>query len=313
MGAAKAYQVPPKIIVIGGSNRDIISRIHSETADFDTSNQGTISQHDGGVARNIAEVLGRLEISVSLITAFGDDDISNEMMTHLNNKNVDLTHAIITSNMRSDTFIAVHDHKGETIACVNQMVLVKAITPTYIQSKVDLIEQADFVICDSNLDEETLAKIASLNRKGKLVIDAVSTSKALKLRRLLAEIDILKLSRSEGLALCNLDKNSSVKNIIMSLYEKGVKQILVSDGARGFMVNSRDKIHHFAAIESSPQTVTGAGDCLLSGYLYGLFREHSMVHACELGRQTAYLSTRSVSAVNDYIYPDNINEVCNPK
>ncbi len=313
MGADKVYKAPPKIVVIGGSNRDIISRIHSETSDFDTSNQGTISQHDGGVARNIAEVLGRLEISVSLITVFGDDNISKEMMTHLNDKNVDLTHAIITSNIRSDTFIAVHDHKGETIACVNQMVLIKAITSTYIQSKADLIEQADFVICDGNLDEETLAKIASLNRKGKLVIDAVSTSKALKLRRLLAEIDILKLSRAEGLALCNLDKNSSAKNIIVSLYEKGVKQILVSDGAEGFMINSRDEIHHFAAIESSPQTVVGAGDCLLSGYLYGLFKGHSLIHACELGRHTAYLSTRSISAVNDYIDPDNINEVCKPK
>lgn len=313
MGKDIADQSTKKVVVIGGSNRDIISRIHNETTEFDTSNPGTISQHDGGVARNIAEVLGRLEVSVSLITVFGDDHISEEMIRHLNAQNVDVTHAIITRNMRSDTFIAVHDHKGETIACVNQMVLIKAITPTYIQSKAEMIEQADFVICDSNLAEETLVKIASLNRKGKLVIDAVSKAKSSKLRPILSEIDILKLSRSEGLALSELHQDSSVKTINISLYEKGVKQILVSDGPDGFMINSKDEIHHFDAIDATPQTVTGAGDCLLSGYIFGLAMDHSLIHACELGRQTAYLSTRSVSAVNDYIFPDNINKISKTK
>ena len=293
-------------LVIGAVNRDIKARCCDPIIHLADSNSAIISQHDGGVGRNIAEVLGRLDVPTTLISAFGSDDISHNMRAHLQSHNIDLSHAQIQENMRSDMFISIHDVEGELITAVNQMTLVKHITPAYIHSKQDLIAAADFVICDCNLPEDTMATIAQIPRTGQLVIDAVSASKVMRIRDIIDKIDILKVSRIEALTLSEAHAQSSAESLVQSLIDKGIGQVIVSDGPQGFYINDGAQIHHFEAISATPQTVTGAGDCLLGGYIYGLASGQTIVRACEIGRQTAFLSTKSVESVNNYIILDNL-------
>lgn len=294
------------IVVIGGVNRDIKSRFHKKATFLADSHEGMIARHDGGVGRNIAEVLGRLGVPVSLIGAFGDDAESRAMATHLIRHNVDLTHALIAENCEADTFIAVHDHQGELITAINQMPLIEAITPNYIATKSEVICQADFVICDCNLSEDSLQAIASLDRKGALVIDAVSAAKIHKIKKIVLKIDILKLSRNEALSLCDAPADTDASALIHQLCERGITQALISDGANGFSLNDGNNIHHLEAIPATPQSVTGAGDCLLGGYIFGLATGHDITAAAGFGRQAAYLSTKTIAAINDYISPDNL-------
>ena len=200
----------------------------------------------------------------------------------------------------------MHDHQGELITAINQMPLIEAITPSYIAAKSEVICQADFVICDCNLSEDSLQAIASLDRKGALVIDAVSAAKIHKIKKLLLKIDILKLSRNEALCLCDATEDTDVSALIHQLYERGITQALISDGANGFALNEGNRIHHLEAIPATPQSVTGAGDCLLGGYIFGLATGHDMTVAAGFGKQAAYLSTKTIAAINDYISPDNL-------
>ena len=294
------------VLVIGAVNRDMKARCCDPIMHLADSNSAIISQHDGGVARNIAETLGRLQVPTTFISAFGSDDISHTMRAHLESHNIDLSHAIIIENMRSDMFISIHDVDGELITAVNQMTLIKHITPAYIHSKQELIAAADFVICDCNLPQETLAAIATIERSGQLVIDGVSSSKVIRIREIIDEIDILKVSYLEALFLSDAHEKSSAESLVQSLYDKGIGQVIVSDGPEGFCINDGAQIHHFDAISSTPQTVTGAGDCLLAGYIYGLASGQTIIRACEIGRQTAFLSTKSVESVNNYITLDNL-------
>ena len=307
MPSQEMSSAPKNAVVIGGANLDIKSRFHQEASFLADSHPGVIAHHDGGVGRNIAEVLGRLGVPTCLIGAFGDDTQSRAMATHLTSKNVDLSHALIAKNSASDTFIAVHDHHGELITAINQMPLIEMITPDYIQTKSEVICQADFVICDCNLSQDTLRAIASFDRKGALVIDAVSAVKIHKVTAIAAKIDLLKLSRNEALSLCDAPADSGVDDLIHQLRERGIAQILISDGAHGFIVNDGDHIHHIKAIATTPQSVTGAGDCLLGGYIFGLANGHDVITSSGFGRQAAYLSTKTIAAINDYISPENLS------
>lgn len=294
------------VLVIGAVNRDIKARCCDPIMHLADSNSAIISQHDGGVARNIAEVLGRLHVPTTFISAFGSDDISHKMRANMESHNIDLSHIIIHENMRSDMFISIHDVDGELITAVNQMTLIKYITPAYIHSKQELIAAADFVICDCNLPQDTLAAIATTQRSGRLVIDGVSSSKVMRIREIIDEVDILKVSRIEALALSDAHEQSSAESLVHFLCDKGIGQAIVSDGPEGFFINNGTQIHHFEAISATPQTVTGAGDCLLGGYIYGLASGQDIVRACEIGRQTAFLSTKSVESVSNYITLDNL-------
>ena len=58
--------------MVGGANIDIEGRLHGQLL-FADSNPGKTSRSPGGVGRNIAENLARLEIPTRLITALGRD------------------------------------------------------------------------------------------------------------------------------------------------------------------------------------------------------------------------------------------------
>lgn len=300
------FHRPKSVLVIGAINRDIKARCCDPIVHLADSNSAIISQHDGGVGRNIADVLSRLAVPTTFITVFGNDDVSKTMRAHLERYHIDLSHALTIEHMRSDMFISIHDEEGELLSAVNQMTLIEYITPSYIKNKEALISDADFVICDCNLSQDTMAAIAELPRKGKLVIDAVSATKIRRIREFVDKVDILKVSRIEALALCDAHIESSAETLVHALCDLGVKQVIVSDGPQGFYTNNGSQIHHFEAITATPQTVTGAGDCLLAGYIYGLANGDSLIRSCELGRQAAFLSTKSIASVNNYITLDNI-------
>ena len=228
------------------------------------------------------------------------------MMQSLHEKDVDLSHAIIAGNTSSDLFISIHDDEGEFVTGVNQMTLINAITPTYIQTKADLIQSADFVICDCNLPAETIEKIMQLTRDNTLIIDAVSVSKAVKIKPHLDKIDILKVNLTEAAILSDCDTTSSLSRIATTLGKAGVRHPIISDGAKGFSITIGDDHHHFEAHAAAPKTVTGAGDCLLAGYVFGIANGYSILQSCELARQAAYLSTKTVAATNDHITKESI-------
>ena len=59
----------PTFLIIGGANIDITGRALTPPEIIADSHPGTITSHHGGVARNIAENLARLDCQIRLISA----------------------------------------------------------------------------------------------------------------------------------------------------------------------------------------------------------------------------------------------------
>ena len=173
-----------------------------------------------------------------------------------------------------------------------------------------MIASADFVICDCNLGKASLSEIASMKRKGQLVLDGVSSAKIGRASDILSEIDILKCSRAEALSLVGGDDSTRDEVVVEMMADRGAAHIVLSQGASGFCIYRDDEAHQFEAIQTAPETISGAGDCLLAGYIYGLATGRSEKEAGMIARQCAYLSCQSVSAVSDHISLETIkNEI----
>ena len=72
------------VLVIGGVNIDIYGRAdmaESKQENPADSYPGIINTYAGGVARNIAENLGRLGLGVAFIGCFGTDDFTDFLKT----------------------------------------------------------------------------------------------------------------------------------------------------------------------------------------------------------------------------------------
>ena len=87
-------------MVIGGANLDITGKAISSSSITAQSHMGSITKSAGGVARNIAESLGRLGQSVTLLSAFGDDQDSLNMQDELSSAHVFHGVSIITPHQR---------------------------------------------------------------------------------------------------------------------------------------------------------------------------------------------------------------------
>ena len=303
-------ELAPHILVIGGANRDITARANQEMIPLAESHIGQVSQTAGGVGRNIAEALARLGQKVTLLSAFGDDEFAHQMMAHLTGLDIDISPSIRADGQDSDCYLTIHDKDGEQVTAINQMALSDRITPSMIAEQAEMIASADFVICDCNLSEASLSEIANIKRKGQLVLDGVSSAKIGRALDILSEVDILKCSRAEALSLVGGDDSTPDKAVVDMMANTGAAHILLSQGASGFCINRDYEVHQFEAIQTAPETISGAGDCLLAGYIYGLATGRSVKEAGMIARQCAYLSCQSVSAVSDHISLETIkNEI----
>ena len=303
-------ELAPHILVIGGANRDITARANEEMIPLAESHIGQVNQTAGGVGRNIAETLARLGQKVTLLSAFGDDEFAHQMMAHLTGLDIDIAPSIRADGQDSDCYLTIHDKDGEQVTAINQMALSDKITPSVITDQAEMIASADFVICDCNLSEASLSEIANIKRKGQLVLDGVSSAKIGRALDILSEVDILKCSRAEALSLVGGDDSTPDKAVVDMMADTGAAHILLSQGASGFCIYRDDEVHQFEAIQTAPETISGAGDCLLAGYIYGLATGRSVKEAGMIARQCAYLSCQSVSAVSDHISLETIkNEI----
>ena len=83
------------VLVIGSAGIDIIGRLLNQYQSG-TSNPGHIRTSYGGVARNVAENLARLDQPVTLISVVGRDPAGDDLLDQLDNVGVDVSAVLRT-------------------------------------------------------------------------------------------------------------------------------------------------------------------------------------------------------------------------
>ena len=295
--------ITPEVTVIGGANIDIAARhasAHHHPAD---SVRGDVSLSAGGVARNITETLGRLGGKVNLITALGGDDFAQIIRNSLNLPAIDHTASHHEQAGRSDCYLSILDQQGELIQAINQMVQVDRLTPHYLEHYQDQITSSQRLIADCNLPAESLEWLARLEMRPALYIDGVSAQKIIKLKPVLHRIDGLKCNTKEAATLLEMPESTSPEDLIDALITSGIKTALISLGEDGVIFSRGGEIIRKDALPLPEEitSVTGAGDALFAGFIYGDLIKASLSDALMLGMEAARLTLTCAEAVHPQI------------
>ena len=283
------------VLVIGGANVDVKAKTMA-THIPRTSNPGAVSIKAGGVARNIAHNLARLNVETTLLSVIGNDAFGDMLIQETSKAGVS-TSAIIRSNQATGTYVAVLDEAGELITAVSDMDLLSLLTSRIIKQNKDLIMANKHIISDCNLPEETLNEIASLSAN-RLIIEPVSVAKSTKLLALLKSHKIF-------LATPNLDqiealtgtRDVSVAAII--LHKLGLQNIVIHAGEQGAFASDGNEIIHIPSQAKTIVDVTGAGDAATAGLVSGLLKNLPLAKAAELGQMIAAKVIASPSSTLD--------------
>ncbi|WP_307409235.1 carbohydrate kinase [Neobacillus ginsengisoli] len=286
-GKAYVLNETNPIICIGGANVD--RKFYSKYKIMNgTSNPVKSSRSVGGVARNIAENLGRLGEEVILISASGKDS-EWEDIYGLSSSFMNLEHVAQFENSSTGSYTAVLDKNGDLLIALADMDIFENISPELLIKNSNLLRRAKCIVVDLNCPRETIDFLCSFTFKHNipLVIIPVSSPKMNRLPKTLSAVSWLIVNKDETETFMNMkinDKNDW-ENSVKKWLGLGIKNVIVTNGSKGVFTGVENgEIRYFPAIETPMVVdVTGAGDSFCSGVIYSWLQKKEFDYIIKSG------------------------------
>ena len=156
----RAYVLPDRrpVLCIGAANLDRKLRTIAAMR-LGTSNPASAEEVYGGVARNIAENLARLNLPTALLTALGDDSAGRALQDHAQGAGIDTRGSLTLADAATGTYTAILDDRGEMVVALADMALYDRITPAFLASRLPQRAAASMTVADLNLPADSVAAL----------------------------------------------------------------------------------------------------------------------------------------------------------
>ena len=289
------------VIVIGAACLDIKGRPEASLTPG-TSNPGNIQLSVGGVARNVAENLARLDMRVTLLSVVGDDAFGQDILERTASAGVDISHVIVSSAGHSGAYMAVLDGEGRLHVSIDDMAIMAELTPRYLWDRRALFRDASMVVMDGNVPARTIASAFRLARRARVpvCVDPTSVALAPRLTPYLADIALMTPNIAEAEVYCqrNIRGRREAITAARRLVSLGVGTAIVTLGPDGLAYATAEERGWVPAIRCEVVDLTGAGDALTAGVVFGLLNELPLSEAVRLGVSAAAITLQTRETVH---------------
>lgn len=309
----RAYVLPKthEILCIGGANIDRKIQV-LEDLKYETSNPAKSTQSCGGVARNIAENLGRVGIDVSLLTVVGDDH-EGKWLLDSTKPFVDVEPSQKLLNQTTGTYTAVLDEQGDMAVALADMDIYDHVGTDLIEKKWGYLVEADMVMLDTNFSAPVIQQVITRCKEERkpLFITTVSTPKVKRLPEDLSGVTWLIANQGEAEALAGVTIKSEgdffkTAEIIM---KRGVEKVVITRGDKGLIYFTKTfEAGVLLPAEVDVVDVTGAGDSLVAGIVYATLKGLGTEDACKVGMACSMLTLQSNETVNPNLNQKQLQE-----
>ncbi len=290
------------MLVIGSAGIDIRGRPEGELQ-HTTLTPGYVRFSLGGVARNIAENLARLEMPTVLLTAVGDDASGEIVLSRCSAAGIDVTHVPRMPGVQTGSTIAFMTPANDLDVGVADYSVIEHVTRDLLIGHRLLFASASMIAIDATLSAQTLATVFQLADEYDVPVSADPTSPLLagKLCDFLPRLSMIAPNSAETSALCGLampaqDVESAI-GAARHLVSLGVEIAIITLAEQGLAYADSSGSGHIPAIRTHVVDATGAGDALTAGVIFGLLNGVPLDEAMRLGVSAATLTLRSREAV----------------
>jgi pseudouridine kinase len=293
---------PQSVLVIGAAGLDIKGRSAGPLLPG-TSNAGRVRRSLGGVARNVAENLARLDVSVTLLTAVGDDPAGRQILEQAAGCGVDASPSIVVEGGRTGSYLAVLDENGNLSVAIDDMGIVEAITPRYLNDHRRLFAQASMLVTDANLTPDALNTVFSLATKHNLpvCVDPTSTVLADRLCPHLRNIHLIAPNLAEAAVLTGQPVARTQDEALdagRNLVSLGVDFAILTLADLGSAYATSEESGLVPAMRADIVDPSGAGDALTAATIFAVLNDIPTDEAVRLGVAAATLTLQSKETVN---------------
>lgn len=297
------------VLVIGSAGIDVKGKPDSSLA-YGMPNPGRVRNSVGGVARNIAENLARLEIPTVLLTAVGDDAEGERVIDACEDAGIDCDSVVVVDDARTGTYMALLKLDGELDVALSDFAVMDAVDPDYLMENEDLFEDAELIVIDATLRPDTLDTVFELAERYDVRVCADPTTPTLA-GRLCPHIHHLFLvvpNAGETTALCGVsvpacDRDSAIA-AARQLVALGAEMAVVTVGEQGLAYADSNGGGFIQAGKIQVTDATGAGDALSAAIIFGLLNDVAVDEAMRLGVSAAALTLQSQDTVRLDLNPE---------
>ncbi|MFB2514670.1 MULTISPECIES: carbohydrate kinase [unclassified Lysinibacillus] len=289
----RAYILPEEneIICIGGANLD--RKFHVKgNVQFGTSNPASSSFSVGGVGRNIAENLGRLNHQVTLLTTAGKD-ADWQVIQEASESFMNLRYVEQLAEASTGSYTAIMDEQGELALAVANMEVYDLLLPSLLKKHETMLVNAGCFILDLNCPKETVAYIqqVALARDIPLVIVPVSSPKMNRLPETLQGVTwfICNTDEAETIVGHKIENATHYEKALQQLLQLGAEHVIITAGSKGVYAASTTiaPCHVAAKVIDKIEDVTGAGDAFVSAVIHSWLTGQSFETCIDAGLTNA--------------------------
>jgi sugar/nucleoside kinase (ribokinase family) len=288
------------ITCVGSANIDYTFKL-IEDMKLGTSNPINSSTSFGGVIRNVAENLARLDCNVSLMSVVGNDAYG-ETLIQSSKKIMEVFAVDKLKDKTTGGYYSIINPTGNMDVGYADMSINNSMDRSWILEHKRHLNLSSWIIADLNISKEAVESLIEFSRNEEipLGIIGVSTPKMKNLPSDLEGIDIIICNKDESQTYFKTE-NEDVEDLCQMWLDKGVKKAVVTDGTKGSYYGENNIVSHqdaFVIDDSKIVDVTGAGDSFSSALIYALIKEYSFKESIRIGTMSSSLTIQVPFSVN---------------
>lgn len=299
----------PYILVLGASIVDIIGFSRKKYHERD-SIPGNIKISLGGVCRNIAENLARVNVNTEFISILGGDDQGRNILENSKLIGYNMEHSLILEDEYTPTYMAILNEDGEMESAIVDMDSLDKMETSFIDSKSHIIENAEYTILDSDNPELLEYILTTFKGKTKFVLDPVSATKAEKIKHLIKYFHTVKPNRLETEVLCGfkIENDDDLRRAGEYFLNLGVTNVFISLDADGIYYKNKLEEGKIGTTCVEVKNVTGAGDSFVAGVGYGYMNNLSMKDTVKYAIAMSIVTITHEETINPNMSEEFVNE-----
>ncbi len=273
------------ILVIGSINKDLVITTPRFPKEGETILGNNFSTSNGGKGANQACAIGKLGGNVAMLGAVGNDNFGKDLSNALSSNNVNINNLLIKNDVSTGIAVITVANDG-----ANHIIVAQGANALITKNDVkeDLIASFDIIVMQLEIPLEIAKYAASVAKKlGKTVV--LNPSPAVKLdKEFLSCVDILIPNETE------IDIIGGIDYVL----ECGVKNIILTLGADGCDLITKEKRKHFDAYKVDVVDTTAAGDSFLGGVVRTIADGKNIEEAIEFATKVSNITVTRKGAID---------------
>lgn len=301
-----------RIVVVGSTNVDFVTRLERIPAVGETVTGGTFHQTFGGKGANTALAAARTAaklVKIAFVSSIGDDVYAEPLLSNFKAAGIDVSHVAVCKGYATGCANILVDAQGRNCIAVSPGANA-ALEPADIDRDFGFIRTAALVLLSNEISPATVNSVLDHCEKAGVPTlmnyapaGAVAASEGVTTTAVLpvpitAKMTGLIVNETEAAQLSGMKVSdaSSARAVAGALLAKGPKFVVVTLGAGGAYILGPDADTHVPAFPVKAVDTTAAGDAFTGALAVALVEGKSMADALRFATATSALVVTKLGA-----------------